>query len=838
MRKLSYILPGFYFEKKSNDVRTGNKDKNYTNLIGLLASGALAGISHKAKLDLSKLHEKTRAFNQAVKTKAFSQKTPLSQGIAAAKAYADGGQDLIKTKVLGMEIPYRGLHGNVLFEALKENKFNPVTTLDKYVKGSLLKNRYRTKLDKAFDIAGREKRNEPVGFLEKLRFRIDPNNNKKWQKTWDDAHVEPPAKYTLDHYRKFKTADREDLYKYNLYGDLYKHVSPEAEKIIKEYPSDKIAQALTDLQRRGMKEDALNARKYFRDLRNKYAGSSPLTSGGGNAQNYENAADVIIPNLNKATTFARNTSAGMGLLFGGKEIKDTLEKKSNVTEELPAVAGVAAGAMSLGSGVNDLVRPLRVGVSWSELARHGDGHKNPGQAMRDVLIDIKKENPQFADIDIVDAYRDSSNNYDKRSYRKKFDVFADAGMGPTSPWDWDKGDSPGQLRRDSRARVAPGGFVGYMTDVGTVGSPHFGYKLNIDGPLRRLAQKVGIKDNFITWGPEDILLRNLKQGGKEQDFNRQFNRINVSNRGMPTLTEKATSILQDSQTKTKTDVINEALRNPNLNDHQKQLLRNLGDKKLIFVTGSGRGDYVGSRIRELRRELRRAGLTDKYQIAGMLGKNHENNPISRSLKKDKNLLLFEKLPQDLYIGLPDIADFHDISTGTSGALEALSSKSVLGVQTNWSRLKDKEKRIFDRLKRLGVDIDPEFLDEHKMVKLDEWNSGNREFALRQQGVKAINSPRQLVNILERLNKDDYSAALRRGAGQLHANNYAKANMTKALLPVLSRQKRLKNLVGGVKGLAGLGLSAASLSSLFPTANKINDTKVSDGISKLMETLKR
>jgi hypothetical protein len=812
-----------------------------SNLLGALVAGGLALTAHKAKKDFTRIFDKTKSFNKFVKDKAFAQKSPIAQGVAAAKAYGEGGQDLINQTVLGLKIPYIGTQGAGVFYGLKANKYNPFTTAKKYIDGGLLKDYHKQRLINAEYVQDKINHGQKLNLFENLFYKA--KSNKHWDDLKAKKDMEIPAKGTHAHYSKFKNAPKNELDAYNIYGDLYKSVNPETEKLIRSYGPDNVTGALLDLKRSGKSEDYAAAVKYFRGLRNKYAGSSPLGSGGGNSQNYENVANLIMPSLIGGSGLLRNTALAGSGFFGAKELKDQIEKRSNITEDLPEIAGLGAGTSLALGGINDIRRPLRVGVSWSELGRHGEGHKNPGKSMYETFESLKK-NPEFKNLDLINAARDATNNYDRAAYAKKFDVFADAGMGPTSIWDWDKGDAPGTERRNIRAKVAPGGFVGYMTDIGGPGSPHEGYKYGIDSPLRRAWQKLGIKDNYIQWGPKDLWEQGMNPNtSRGKDFYKKFNTYSVSSQGMPTLTQKASDILQDLQGKSRKDVIEAALKNPMLNDQQKNLLKNLGDKKLIFVTGSGRGDYVGSRLREYRRELKRAGLSDKYQIAGMLGGTGNLNPISKSLRADKNLLLFDKLPQDLYIGLPGVADFHDISTGTSALMESTGSRANLGVRNNWERIKQKERKLFDRLERRGVKLDPEFKDMHNMVALDAWNRGNREFVKQQPSVKGFNSTKEIVSHLEKLKPEDYANAEARSFRQNYANQLAKENMNDVLANVLRNQKNLKLTKGIAKSLGGLGLGAGAVYSAMQSRkpkleNNLNpDKAITDLISQFKLNLK-
>jgi hypothetical protein len=808
-----------------------------SNLLGALIAGGIALTAHKANKDFTRIFDKTKAFNRLVKDKAFSQKSRIAQGVAAAKAYGKGGQDLINETVLGMKIPYIGTHGAGVFYGLQANKYNPFITAKKYLDAGPLKGYHEKRLLNAEIVDAKKHHGQKLSFLENLFYRA--KSNKHWDEMKARKNAEMPALHSHEHYRKFKEAPKEELDAYNIYGDLYDYVSPETERLIKSYGPDNITGALLDLKRSGKSEDYAAAVKYFRRLRDKYAGTSPLGSGGGNSQNYENVANMIMPPLIGGSKLLRNTAAAGSGILGVKEIKDQIEKRSNIEEDLPEIAGLGAGTSLALSGINDIRRPLRVGVSWSELGRHGEGHKNPGLAMYQSFEDLKKD-PKFKYLELVNAARDSTNNYNTDAYTKKFDLFADAGMGPTSLWDWDKGDSPGVERRNTRVKIAPGGFVGYMTDIGSAGSPHEGYQYGIDSPQRRFWQKMGFKDNYIKWGPQDLWEKGINPNEyKGKDFYRKFNVHNVSNHGMPTLTQKAADILEDLQNKSRKEIISAALNDPNLNEHQKNLLKNLGDKKLIFVTGSGRGDYVGSRIREYRRELKRAGLSDKYQIAGMLGKTGDLNPISKSLRADKNLLLFDSLPQNLYIGLPGIADFHDISTGASALMESLGSKANLGVRSNWNKIKEKEKKLFKRLERRGFKLDPEFKDMHQMVKLDEWNKGNRKFVERQPSVTKFDKVRDIISNLENLRPEDYASAKDRSIRQHFANISAKENMNEVLKNLVTKQNKIKITGGIAKSLGGLGIGAGAIYSAMQSRKPKVETnlKPDKAIKDLMSQFK-
>jgi len=810
----------------------------------ILTGAALTGLgltALKARKDFGKALQQAHKFVSGVKAVAHNpNRKSLSQGVAAAKMYADLGQEAINTKILGLKIPYAVLHARTalqeaprslnksLTETLKDyyRAFTRTSAKDKFDKAKLYNENYNSALGQG----------DPR--LKGLKKYV-PKDAKGWQNLWQHANQEFPQYYLHKHYSNYKNMDKDSLYRYAVLKDLPKQVSADAAYILNTTPIDNISSALLKMKRAGLDEDLAKTRKHLTDLKDMYAGGSDANSDWGYAQKYLDGSLKPVENIRKGLkglavgSFATGgalTAGGIGDTINNKTEEDQQVKKSSAEEDVRDGLLVGSGLGALGYGVDEIKRPLRVGASWSELPRHGDGHKNPGKAIYTELENIVERNPALKNVELIKAIRDNTNNYDARAFDKKFDMYADSGMGPTSQWDWQhfSKDERGQFR-NANPKIAPGGFVGYMTDVGAFGSPNDGFQRSIS-PFRSKLNKL-VKDNYITWGDSNVFdqanKKNTESRIKAEQFYKNFKRTHIGE-GMPTLTDDAVRILTELQNKSRQDIINDALNSTQVSNQHKKVLKNLGDKKLIFISGSGRGDYVATRVKDWQRELKRRGLQDKYVIGAALGGGATKSPMSRMLKDSDNLMLFDRLPQNLYIGLPGVADFHDASTGTSAAFEAASTPSVLGFRKNWGEFKDRESKLLGTIKRVfGISADKDWKSEHEMVNLDGWNKGNRAAMLNKGGtlgmgsLKGGNGVASALDILEdpKVYAQMKDEAIDRSRREFGMNRLAKKNLGDTLEKIMMQQRNRKIGKGVLASILGLGLGSVGTSNLSDSYNK-------------------
>lgn len=722
----------------------------------------------------------------------------LTEGVLRAQQYARGGREVARGTILGLPLPYLTSRG------IQAAASGPGA--------------WKAMIQRPFQHA----RDKWKGWAHTPRERFLAGQALYHQQI-DNNHLH-------DHYIKYfsKHLNDQDLDNYAMFGDGWSGLRQSTRDLLSQ-PNRSISGVLQQLRKENP-EDAGALLTLLKQNSKKFGGFGP--GDGGIAQKYIQDSEIPLSVLETGGNLAGIGGLSTAGYLGLNNLRDTVKEAATGEENgasLRELLATALGAGSAVSGVNELRNPLRVGFSWSERAKHGDGHKNPGKSIQAIVKDLRDNDPRFKDIEMRDMTRTLHNGVRTDQFSgRKLDALFDTGMGSTSQWDWDGDDHlspnrqiPGLDNENfdlyrKRPRVRAGGYVGYMTDVGKLGDPANAYRHSIRSPLRALMAMAGVKDNYITWGPKDILQH--RSAGQMSNLRPFMNFHHVGNDGMPTLTPKAMETMEWVKRTGRDGVIAEALQSDQLSPEHKEMLRNSKGKKIVAFTGSGRGDYVTTRVRDFMRAARRAGTLDDYLIIAPSGESGAMEPANRWLAKQKNVMVTGRLPQKLYVGLPAIADLHNASTGTSAAFEALNSDSNLAVTRDWTKLKDREQRV-----ALGRDPGRQSARRNKYwangareawakltggVNLDDWNVGNRDYMYRQPGVQAVQTGEDMLKAVGNLASRE-SLQGRGSFQQLHSG-IGRENLKGTIANLLQRAKVIKNVRGGAKLVGGLGLAAAGI----------------------------
>jgi hypothetical protein len=755
----------------------------------------------------------------------------ITEGVLRAQNYARGGRELIRAKVLGIPIPYVG---NRLLQGIATGP----SSWPAFIK-------------RPFEHA----RDKWKGWAHTPRERFLAGQSLYHQQVANNG--------LHDHYLKYfsKHLNDQDLDNYAMFGDGWSGLRQSTRDLLSQ-PDRSISNVLMQLHKSDP-NDAKALRELLKQNSKKFGGFGP--GDGGIAQKYVQDSEIPLSILETGGNLAGIGGLSTAGYLGLRNINDAVKEAAAVNEDsnsLRELLATALGAGSAVSGASELRNPLRVGFSWSERAKHGDGHKNPGKAIQAIVQELRDNDPRFKDIETRDMTRTLHNGVRTDQFLgRKLDALFDTGMGSASQWDWTGEDHPSPNRQIpgldnqnfdlhvKRPRVRAGGYVGYMTDVGKLGDPANGYRHSIRGPLRALLAMAGVKDNYITWGPKDILQH--RSEGQMSSLRPFMNFNHVGNDGMPTLTPKAIETVDWAKRVGRDGVFAEAMNSDAISPEHKAMLQEAQakGKKVVAFTGSGRGDYVTTRVRDFMRAARRAGTLDDYLILAPSGESGAMEPANRWLAKQKNVMVTGRLPQKLYVGLPAIADLHNASTGTSAAFEALNSDSNLAVTQDWGKMKDREQR--NALGRNYLRTRDEFLPQLRHanpnewerkwreersnvlgnstkrrssywglgmrdawekltggVYLDDWNVGNRDYMYRQPGVQAVQTGDDMLKAVGNLASRE-SLKDRGSFQQLHSG-IGRENLKGTIANLLQRAKVIKNVRGGAKLAGGLGLAAAGI----------------------------
>jgi hypothetical protein len=772
-------------------------DKWKTPVIAALVGAA--GI--KAGLDTNKVRRLGLAWLNTVQGALPKHVGPggLTEGVVRAQNYARGGRAVARSTILGVPLPYLASRG------IQAAASGPGA--------------WKAMIQRPFQHA----RDKWKGWAHTPRERFLMGQSLYHQQVANSG--------LHDHYIKYfsKHLNDQDLDNYAMFGDGWSGLQQATRDLLSQ-PNRSISNVLQQLHKSNPK-DAKDLVALLKLNSKKFGGFGP--GDGGIAQKYIQDSELPLSVLETGSNIAALGGLSTAGYLGLKNTKDAVKEgaANDDGNSLRELLATAVGGGAAWSGVNELRNPLRVGFSWSERAKHGDGHKNPGKAIQAIVQELRDNDPRFKDIEMRDMTRTLHNGVRTDQFTgRKLDALFDTGMGSTSQWDWTGDDHlspnrqiPGLDNQNfdlhvKRPRVRAGGYVGYMTDVGKLGDPANGYRLSIRSPLRALMAMAGVKDNYITWGPKDIL-----QHRSEGQMNslRPFMKFHhVGNDGMPTLTPKATETVEWAKRVGRDGVFAEAMQSDQLSPEHKAMLQEAQakGKKLVAFTGSGRGDYVTTRVRDFMRAARRAGTLDDYLILAPSGESGAMEPANRWLAKQKNVMVTGRLPQKLYVGLPAIADLHNASTGTSAAFEALSSDSNLAVQRDWGKLKDREQRV-----ALGRNPGRQSARREKYwangareawtkltggVFLDDWNVGNRDYMYRQPGVQAVQTGDDMLKAMGNLASRESLKG--RGSFQNLHSGISRDNLKGTIANLLQRAKVIKNVRGGAKLVGGLGLAASGI----------------------------
>ena len=813
-----------------NDAGDGGKNKYLVP--GLTLLGGLAGL--RAGRDFGAIKRLSR--NWVVGTQQASKaihKNP-EDAINVVKTYVDLGRPLMQSKVLGMPVPYmatRALRGPVAGGG------NPAAAILEYIK---------KKPARSWDRITRGKGAERSRFL-------------KGQDLDQPAHS--TSQGMLDHYRKFysKELTNRDVYNHHMFAPMWWRMSQQGRNILSN-PNKTTMEALKELKRVNPAEHKEALQSIM--VRGRASGGVGGVGGGGFAHMYGNAGVPIAGIAQKISTGLGLVGSSVGTVGLMGAAASDLNKKASADNNvsLPAYIFGGLGAHSLYSAAESARSPFTVGASWSELTRHGDGHKNPGKAIFSILEDIKQKDPQFRRMTLDKAIRHAHGGADITSAMRKYDAFFDSGMGVTSSYNWEasphddislrkalnpenKGAVQG-LGKPPAPRIRPGGYVGYQTDVGLPGAPAKGYldRILAKRPWRIMNVLNGNKDQYMTWGPRN-LYNDVLGEGTTKGFRHLFNERHLG-QGMPAMTEGATKAIAEANASSKAQLIDKAINSDAFTPEQKQILEKAKGKKLVAFTGAGRGDYTAERVRDFQRAVKRSGGNlDDYVILAATGQTGASNPAVQALKNSKNVVTVGRLPQNLYIGLPAVADMHSAATGTSGAFEALSTKAPLAVTQDWGDLKVREQRRmlgrknFDKVFSAGTADEfqdafdsfskrrqrywgdagrlQSWVQETSGVDLDNWNKGNRLY-MNQMGASKVQSGEDLLAALK---KSTSGSEIGR-ANEVFGNAAkAKESMRKHILEVLRRQKSMKTLRTGGGVIGGLGMLGLAAHDIFGNTKK-------------------
>ena len=796
----------FLSEKTDNEVGVGGYAAP-----AVLVGGGLAGL--KASADTDRFAGRVYDWYDSVEGVRASDGGSWRQMKNAIDKYVDGGRRAMRSRILGLPVPY----------AMTRGVFTNMEKL-RYYKGD------RSEI---FKIPIRKARLQAAErILPSLGF---PNNILDGLRR--GTEYKPEIKGLIDHYNVFYRGSAEDVRKYM----VQKHI-----------PWDR----MSDRARNIMRDETIPYLSRFRKIsllgpQDKAAMSGMASAvvgrlsgvgnqAGGLARLYADTTGTIAPPVSKILRRGDVLALGAGLGLG----LQGLTKSSSWEDTLgygAAGAGVARGGLNILSGPD-------VGITFSEIPHHGDGHKGPGNALKDIVEELRAKGRISGRTKIDVNAKGRFGAPSPRFYGKKYDTLIDTGMGMTNLQEWGgqknifvpginkEPDIRGMHRSMFRPpRVATGGYVGYTTDAGKFGSPLYGYMDSYYNPGKHLprarflksliGRRVGLRDSYLSWGPEKLFAHfNKKDHSLDRLKAMGLQQVHAG-AGFPTARGPAREILEElndpstTRAQKNSQYIDDLLASDALDPEQKKRLAAMRHKKIIAISGSGRGDYVGTRVRDLSKELRRRGLDRQFGIFALSGS--PNDPILNStLRNTDNVVSVGRMPQRQYIGIPGTAYAHWGSTGASAVGESVATPTRLFYIPKASKIRDREQRLLQRLASRGR-VNPKYVASHAGVNLDDWNPGNRMWAWGDRGARKAQSAKELIDQILRMEggsvEKRLAVASRNMLGKMAPT---RDKIGDHLARVINRQHRYRMLKGG--GLVGMGLGVLGTTALSASGRENDD----------------
>ena len=827
------------------------------------------GVAGKTWRDASKIQRGLAAWEQERDALA-KQPESVERSLSALQTYANRGREFMHSKILGMHIPYHFSRG----VSAASLKYLPAM-LEAKLHGPALRNIHGDVEFSAQNLFG--DRGARPGQVNRFVDWVGRNPSIRSTRATDKL------KYIREHYARFMHDTPGQIQQYLVNTDM--HLLPRPHQM-------HIPDAMRAATGTAHKDMLLP--EYVEHL--KRQGATPASGAAVNAalsgaadrrmlgfkphiMEHIRAGRVALPVLKGVAAIGGGLSV-LPLInhLRGKEHKPGVTKfagllkiayrsaqlKQDTKDYTPGATVAGVGALVAGKGIHTIARPLDVGITWGEPTVVGKGHAQPGGSLRDMLVQ-SQTNKALPGYRLTEATRGTDNNIklEQPTYRggvqqgtrgvygRKFDLLFDTGMGTGSPaYIHDATSAMSPLSRFVYNNFRPssrlGGHVGYMTDIAhnrMVGedSASMGIRTRGTGTMALLRRKFTpnlFKDTSISYGPESMARPNPGL-------------INYRTNSVATPLVSQASIDSIRNAGSKHDVLNRLLtdKSNQVSDKTRALLESAHaqGKRILVISGSGRGDQVATRALRTQSTLRRMGVGDKVQIVTLGGTSKNFTPLSHILSKHPDIadIGLVKTP-GLFPQLAKLGDLHWGSTGTSSLYESLGTDVPLALSRNQGRLgyagdrhfmengkptkhgwRDLEMRFLGGRRAEGLSgsynpgefklspkgqalssehgVSPHQIHQLTAPNLDSWNAGNKALAYTLPGVHEVQTPKSVIKVLMGLGEKDHAAAASRAGNVGNELVASKTTLREGVIPaILKRARRLKAARGA--GIAGIGLA--------------------------------
>lgn len=390
---------------------------------------------------------------------------------------------------------------------------------------------------------------------------------------------------------------------------------------------------------------------------------------------------------------------------------------------------VAPGVGLAASGVRGLInKPNEIGFTYGTDPWMGEGHKAPGEAMAAFLEqhpDLKKY--KFVQMGVPAQVGDAPRQIPAAwQTNKKLLALIDSGFGVGHP------DVQGSIPNVPK--------INYLTDMP---SPYI-------RELQTFSHPSQADRSVLYYGSEQHMPSDM--AGK-QIQKPTYNVGAVSPAFHPAVRDLVTQGNDGYQVNKPPRQDYEKLLTSMTDSDGKPLnieAKTIRGKKIIAISGSGRGDFVGERARQIAEHLKATGRNDVVVLAAAAGGYNDAKAMTQGLD---NVIVLPKLKRPNFVGTLRGADLHYGSSGGSSFAESMVSGNKFVLPESWKKLQEEMANpLRQRLRAENSQFNlPDISGNASKDWLDRVNAGQLQFA-KSRGVPLVN-PNNPADIIKALDDD-------------------------------------------------------------------------------------
>lgn len=509
----------------------------------------------------------------------------------------------------------------------------------------------------------------------------------------------------------------------------------------------------------------------------------------------------------------------------------SVSKKADISRPEDAFFGSASVGISpflFSQALKNFSPNKNIGITYGEMGGPyglpdiGGGHRGPSKALKSILEEAVTDpkSPLFG-YNLDEIVRNKAGII--QAGPRNYNTILDTGLGlfTDSPF-WEgqqrthRVDAPTGIKTQSRMHL--------LTDAIASDRLRRGGATEIPFPRGVFKNHfIGYGDNFDTGAK----IMGYKGGWLGALMPKQFSR--VSEGLTPAVNKDVLDIIRTPQTR---EAVLSGMAssyektNPELASKIKNILSS--GNKLITISGSGRGDYVAARARELIDALRSNNIKD-VSVAAQLAGAFDDPKQMQLLKDYPELLTFGKMPLKDFVNLQRVSNLHMGSSGTSSLAESLLQGTPFVLPKDWGWrtwyhsgggkhiTENTPAALHAKLMEM-YGHDP----HHAQTAVTTWNRGNMQYAKKLPGVFTAESAEDVIKLIKdpKLLESYTQGAKQRAGMEFEKLMKGRKNLVSTVASEVARNNALRRLKGlGLLGLGGTALTGG-ISKLFSKEDKV------------------